>query len=162
MGKQDTRILAILVLALVLATAAVHASNTDWLTGAAEEKFNTLAKIQPGLGAIMIEYSNRYTNLYYAAKGGNWDLAAYMLKEAREIQEVGETTRPARAGALRAFAKSFLVLLDEAIQAKDFQTFKKRFDDGIEGCNSCHASQGFPYIKYGLPAQPPSPLSMRP
>jgi hypothetical protein len=27
----------------------------------------------------MMEYSTRYTNMYYAAKGGNWDLAAYQL-----------------------------------------------------------------------------------
>ena len=55
------------------------------------------AGTQPGLGTVMIEYSNRYTDMYYAAKSGNWPLAAYQLKEALEIQEVGETTHPARA-----------------------------------------------------------------
>jgi len=36
----------------------------------------------------MIEYNYRATTMFFAAKGGNWDLASYELKEAREIQEV--------------------------------------------------------------------------
>jgi hypothetical protein len=55
----------------------------------------------------MIEYGYRYTTAYYAAKAGNWGLAEYQLKEMREIQEVGETTRPARAGALKGFETAF-------------------------------------------------------
>ena len=81
---------------------------------------------QPGLGTVMIEYSNRYTDMYYAAKTGNWPLAAYQLKEALEIQEVGETTHPARADALRAFEQAFLDPIGKAIQAKDFEQFASR------------------------------------
>jgi len=76
---------------MILAGGAYAAS--DWLKGSVDEKLKTLTNIQPGLGTVMVEYANRYTNMYYAAKGGNWDLAAYQLKETREIQEVGETTR---------------------------------------------------------------------
>ncbi len=115
----------------------------------------------PGLGTVMIEYGNRMTSAYYSAQGGNWDLAAYMIKEAREIQEVGETTRPARAQALKAFEQSYLNPLDKAIKAKEFKVFKKAFDDAVQGCNGCHASEGFPYIKYVLPKQPVAPLSMK-
>jgi hypothetical protein len=135
---------------------------SDWLKGSTEEQLKTLAELQPGLGTVMIEYSNRYTNMYYAAKGGNWDLAAYQLKEALEIQEVGETTRPARAAGLKAFETAYLEPLDAAIKAKDFATFEKTFKGGIQGCNGCHAAQGFPFIKYELPNAPASPLSMTP
>ena len=110
----------------------------------------------------MIEYSNRYTNMFYAAKGGNWDLAAYMLKEALEIQEVGETTRPARAAALKGFEETFLTPIGDAIAAKDFAAFETAFNAGIGGCNGCHAAQGFRFIKYVLPAAPPMPLSTSP
>jgi len=158
---RTMRILAVLALALVLITAGAYAAS-DWLKGSTEEKLKTLAELQPGLGTVMIEYGARYTNAYYAAKGGNWGLAAYQIKEAREIQEVGETTRPARAQALKAFEKSYLDPLDEAIKAKDFKKFDKAFKDGIQGCNGCHAGQGFPYIKYELPKGPTFPLSMKP
>ncbi len=127
-----------------------------------ELTIDQIASMQPGLGRLMPEISERYWILYYAAKGGNWDLAAYQLKEAREIQEVGETTRPARAEALKSFEKNYLDPLDAAIKAKDFKKFNKAFKDGIQGCNTCHIGQGFPYIKYQLPNAPMSPLAMKP
>lgn len=156
-----TRTAVILVLALALGAAGTYAAS-DWLKGSTDEKLKTLAEIQPGLGTVMIEYGARYMNLYYAAKGGNWDLAAYQLKEAREIQEVGETTRPARADALKGFEKNYLDPLDATIKAKDFKKFEKAFKNGIQGCNTCHIGQGFPFIKVQLPKGPTFPLSMKP
>ena len=156
-----TRVAVMLVVALALGAAGTYA-DSDWLKGNTDEKLKTLAEIQPGLGTVMIEYSNRYTTAYYAAKGGNWDLAAYQIKEALEIQEVGETTRPGRAQALKAFEKNYIEPLNETIKAKDFKKFDKAFKDGIQGCNTCHIGQGFPYIKYQLPKAPISPLSMKP
>ncbi len=113
------RIRAIAAAALMVSAAGGAYAASDWLTGSTEEQLKTLAGIQPGLGTVMIEYSNRYTDTYYAAKGGNWELAGYMLKEALEIQEVGEATRPARAGALKAFETAYLEPLNAAIEAKD-------------------------------------------
>ncbi len=109
---------------LALVGGAYAAS--DWLTGSTDERLRTLAAIQPGLGTVMIEYANRYSDIYYAAKGGNWPLAAYQLKEMREIQEVGETTRPGRADALKAFEQSFLDPLEKTIEAKDFGSLRPR------------------------------------
>ncbi len=158
---RHMRILTVAILTLVGVTAGAYAAS-DWLKGSTEEKLKSLAEIQPGLGTVMIEYGNRYTNAYYAAKGGNWDLAAYQIKEAREIQEVGETTRPPRAQALKAFEKNYLDPLEEAIKAKDFKKFDVAFKAGIQGCNGCHAGQGFPFIKYQLPKGQTIPLSMKP
>jgi len=148
--------------ACVVMFAGVTYADSDWLTGKTEDQLKTLANIQPGVGTVMMEYSARWTNTYYAAKGGNWDLAAYMIKEALEIQEVGETTRPARAGALKAFETAYLGPLGEAVKAKDFEKFDAAFKAGVKGCNGCHASQGFPYIEYELPAAPPAPLKFTP
>ena len=118
---------AVVVAAGLVAMAGATAyAASDWLTGSTEEQLKTLAGIQPGLGTVMIEYSTRFTNAYYAAKGGNWDLAAYQLKEALEIQEVGEATRPARADALKTFENAFVGKLDDAIKAKDFAAGNRR------------------------------------
>jgi hypothetical protein len=157
------RKIALATAGLLTIAGGVYAQTpADWLTGSTEEQLKALAGIQPGLGTVMIEYSARYTNMYYAAKGGNWDLASYQLKEALEIQEVGEMTRPARAGGLKAFETAYMEPLNAAINAKDFATFDKTFNLGIQGCNGCHAAQGFPFIKYQLPAAPASPLMMSP
>jgi hypothetical protein len=145
----------------LLLAGAAYASG-DWLKGSTDQKLEKLAEIQPGLGTVMVEYSNRYTSMYYAAKGGNWGLAGYQFKEALEIQEVGETTRPGRAAALKAFEDAYMEPLEKAIKAKDYEKFKTAFEAGIKGCNGCHASQGFPYIKYELPRRSPAPLSNRP
>jgi hypothetical protein len=144
-----------------LACTGAYAAS-DWLKGSTDEQLKTLAEIQPGLGTIMMEYGARYSNTYYAAKGGNWDLAAYMMKEALEIQEVGETTRPARAEALKAFETAYLEPLNAAIASKDFGKFEAAFKAGVKGCNGCHASQGFPFIEYVLPETPPAPLKFTP
>jgi len=151
-----------IVAGCVLLFAGGAFAASDWLKGSTEEKLKTLAGLQPGLGTVMIEYGNRYTNTYYAAKGGNWELAAYQLKEALEIQEVGEATRPGRAPGLKSFEDDYLDKLEDAIAAKDFAAFDKAFKAGINGCNNCHAEQGFPYISYELPSAPPAPLSMKP
>lgn len=158
---RSMRVLVGVGLVVVLSAAGVYAAS-EWLKGSADEKLKTLAEIQPGLGTVMIEYANRYTNAYYAAKGGNWDLAGYMLKEAGEIQEVGETTRPERAEALKGFEKAYFGPLNEAVKAKDIKKFEVAFKNGIQGCNGCHAGQGFPYIKYQLPKAPVGPLVMKP
>jgi hypothetical protein len=147
---------------VLIGLAGAAYAAPDWLTGSPDAQLKTLAGIQPGLGTVMIEYSNRYSTIYYAAKAGNWPLAAYELKEAKEIQEVGETTRPARADALKAFERSFLDPLGKTIEAKDFGKFEASFNAGVRGCNACHTAQGFSYIKYALPSSAPSPLSLAP
>ncbi len=146
---------------LVALAGGAYAAS-DWLKGSTEEQLKTLAAVQPGLGTVMIEYGNRYSNIYYAAKAGNWPLAAYQLKETREIQDVGETTRPGRADALKAFERSFLDPLGKAIEERDFAGFETAFKAGTVGCNECHTGLGFPYIKYELPGSPPAPLVMTP
>jgi hypothetical protein len=135
-------------------------TNTSDPVGCLDEKVRALSDIQPGLGTVMIEYGNRFTNMYYAAKARNWGLAAYMMKEAKEIQEVGETTRPANAGALIWFEQNLLTPIDDAIIAQDFRQFRTAFSQAEEGCNSCHASKGYPFIQYRLPEEAPAPLRM--
>jgi hypothetical protein len=116
-----------------------------------------IAEIQPGLGTVMIEYGNRFYTMYYAAMNGNWELAAYQLKEAREIQEVGETTRSARAAMLKNFEATWLEPLNNTINAKDWKAFQTAYNNTINGCNGCHVANGFPYIKYTtLSSSPPN------
>src|SRR6266545_1154420 len=117
-----------------------------------------LSDIQPGLGTIMIEYGHRMAALWFAGQAANWDLAQYQLTEMREIQEVAETTRPARAPALKSFESSFLDPLEEQIKAKDKAKFESAYNSAVQGCNSCHGSQtsadwpqGFKFIKVQAP-----------
>lgn len=162
MKTMKMSIIAILAAACLLMFSAVSfASPPDWNQGTTDQRIRTLSDLQPGLGTVMIEYGNRFTSAYYAAKGGNWGMAAYQLKEAGEIQEVGEATRPAHAPALKSFEHSYLDNLNATVKAKDFKQFKAAFNQTIEGCNGCHAASGHAYIKYQLPKRSPSPTSVK-
>jgi hypothetical protein len=94
--------------------------------------------------------------MYYAAKSGNWELAKYQMKEAREIQEVGEKTRSARAPMLKTFESSYLDPLEKTMNATDWNAFSTAYNSTIDGCNACHTANGFSYIKYTLPSNPPN------
>lgn len=100
-----------------------------------------LWNLQPGLGTVMIEYSSRFANMWFAAQAGNWDMVRYQNLEMREIQEVGENTRPGRAPALKNFEDNLLGPLDDAAGAKDLGAFVAAYDSAITGCNACHVSQ---------------------
>lgn len=153
---------AALVAACLLTVSAATYAASDWLKGTPEQQLKTLAELQPGLGTVMIEYANRFTTMYYAAHGKNWPMADYQLKEMREIQEVGETTRPGRAAMLKAFESSHLDKLAETIKAKDLKKFNAAFKSAAEGCNGCHAANDFAFIKYQLPKSALSPTSAKP
>jgi hypothetical protein len=155
---------AIIAAGLMLAVASfVLAEPPTWLTGTTEQKFATLEKIQEALGSVMMEYNYRMTTMYYAAKGGNWPLASYELKEAKEIPEVGETTRPQFAASLKAFEKADLDnKVAPTIKEKSFSKFKKAFAEMVVGCNACHAQWGKPFIHYVLPSHPVAALKYTP
>ena len=150
-----------IVVAIVAAAIAVFVANSQTTT-----KFNTVDSnlalwgIQPGLGTVMIEYGIRFGNVWWAGDAGNWDMAKYQVKEMTEIQEVAETTRPARADALKKFEKDNLEPLMAAIDAKDKNAFVIAYDRAVTGCNQCHADQkdaagkDFRWIKIGRPTSP--------
>ncbi len=117
--------------------------------------------IQPGLGTVMIEYGYRFATAYFAAQAGNWDMVKYQIKEATEIQEVGETTRPAKADLLKAFEHDYLDPLTEAANNQDLDAFNQAFDAAIGGCNSCHQATGHEYVRVKTPpAQPVDYLNL--
>jgi len=153
-------LLAATLCALLFGASPVIFADSAWLTGTTDQKLDTLANIQPGLGTVMIEYGNRFGNVYYAAKAKNWGMAAYQLKELVEIQEVAETTRPKRVELLKKFEDSNLKPLANDIVSQDWANFQKDFDKTAKSCNACHAGTGFAFIQYSLPAAPAAPTKM--
>jgi hypothetical protein len=146
----------------LMALAGTANAQSEWLKGTPEEQLKILAEIQPGVGTVMMEYSSRFGAMYYAAQGGNWKLADYHLQEMKEIQEVAENTRPARAKALKDFEEKSLGPIGDAIKGKDLKAFNVAFQAGMKACNDCHEGQKFGFIRYELPKSSPSPLSNKP
>jgi len=119
-----------------------------------------IAKIQPGLGVIMIEFGHRYYLAYYAAKTKNWDLASYELDEMIEAIEVAEVTRPEYKKLLQGFEHTYIDKLLEAIKEKNLSKVDKLFAKTTKGCNNCHIETKHSFIKYKLPKNPPDFLDL--
>ena len=63
-------------------------------TSHTEMTLDQIGNMQPGLARLMAEISDRYWILYYAAKAGNWKLAALQSSEVEKALRIGNVTRP--------------------------------------------------------------------
>jgi hypothetical protein len=127
-----------------------------------EMSLDELAQIQPGMAAIMKDVGDRYTRTFYAAKGGNWKLAAYELNMVRTAFRNAKVTRPKFAEDLAVFDKDFLQPIFQAIHNKDWKAFLEEFEKGEAGSDVYHDKKGYPHIRYVLPKDPPSNLYQGP
>lgn len=153
MGRNVVNLMG-LMLVPVIALNAGEKVEKNIHEGALESRVDALAAIQPGLGVVMHEMGFRFAGIYWAAKGGNWGLAQYQLKELGEAQEVAEITRPHRADMLKAFEGSYLVPLRKTIAEKDMAGFSKRFAEAEQACNACHTALGYGFIQVHVPETP--------
>lgn len=92
----------------------------------------------------------RHSKLWFAGKAGNWDLAAYEIKELREgFRDVVEL-HPTHEGASAPLSELVpdmmdgpLEELDQIIAAKDPNRFIAAFDELTSACNACHEATSF-------------------
>ena len=126
-----------------------------------EFTLDQIAEMQPGLGMIMPQVSERFWIMYYAGHGGNWGLARYQLGELQGLLELGATTRPRHAPLISAFISDFLSPIRQAIAGEDFPTFEKAFHAANAQANRDHVDTGHPEIVWQLPSEPPKHLSLK-
>ncbi len=127
-----------------------------------EMTIDQLAEIQPGMAAIMKEVGERYTQTYYAARGGNWKLAAHHLNQLRAQFRTAKVTRPKFADDLTAYDKEHLQPIFKAIHDQDWGEFDLAFKKGEAGSDFYHDKRGYPHIRYVLPKEPHSHLHLGP
>lgn len=119
-----------------------------------------LARLTPGLGSLMPIISDRYWVLYYAAQGGNWDLASYQINQIRHLMTVGSTTRPKMERFLQAFIQGHLEALRRAVAERDWNAFERAYRKGIGAANAYHVETGHGEITWQLPDAPPKHLKL--
>ena len=127
-----------------------------------ELTLDQLAELQPGLGTLMRDISDRYWILYYAAKGGNWELAAYQLRGLRSLYKKGSTTRPKYAGMLANYSKKIFDPIQKHIETKNFPEFEKVYQAGIDLANVMHGASNHGEVIWKLPPNPPQHLDLGP
>jgi hypothetical protein len=136
---------------IALCGAAFLLAVTD-MTGAQEAKdtqkqIDELRSALPKFAIPMREVGDRFQNIYFAAKGGNWALAAYMAKYMNGSMNPASVTKPAEYKVWKGFYDDTFAPVNKAIQAKDFKTFDSAYTAVINDCNACHKGMGYGFIK---------------
>ena len=106
---------------------------------------------ETGLSGPMIATQFAHIKLWFAAKLGNWRLAAYELDQletglAETSKRFPKTPEPV-AGQLAALRNS--------IEARDLAAFTKAYTELTNGCNACHRSEGRDFIAVQIPLVSP-------
>ncbi|WP_425804962.1 hypothetical protein ACHOLT_00505 [Desulfitobacterium sp. Sab5] len=132
------------------APAAPAAAGTDDLKKQVEDIKGAL----PKFAIPMREVGDRFDDMYFAAKGGNWALASYMSKYMDKAMTPAKITKPAEYPAWTSFYTGTFDPVNKAIAAKDFAAFDKAYTSAIESCNGCHSSMGYKFVKIPKPQAP--------
>ncbi len=121
-----------------------------------------IGEMMPGGARLMDELAHRYWVLYYAAKGGNWDLARYMEKEAEKVLAVLAKARPKYAADLATFAEEQLGPVAAAIEEKDWAMFDAAYQSSVDTSDDYHTKYNKGFIRFRLPNRPPEWFDLGP
>lgn len=124
--------------------------STFFAVGAfAQDRPNDPAVSEDSLGDIMILVQLRHAKLWYAAKLGNWRLAAYEAERLSATLQRATRFRPDLP-----FADCNQVdLVADAIAATDEPSFDSAFRDMTDWCNSCHQAADVEFIAIRVPTR---------
>lgn len=127
-----------------------------------EIDLNQIAEQLPGMARLMVEVSNRWWLLYYAAKHGNWELARHELSETRKTLRMAGVVRPKYREALEAFDTEHGTALQNATKTEDFSQLEAAFTTATDTANELHVQLGYGYIHWQLPDEAPKHLRLTP
>jgi cytochrome c556 len=132
----------LMAVALVALAALLGASAVAF---AAELK--DVLDVLPKFAIPMREVGDRFQNMYFAAKAGNWGLAFYMSKYMNGAMNPAKVTKPDEYPLWSSFYTKKFEPVNKAIVAKDVAAFEKEYTAVIKECNACHTAMGYGFIK---------------
>ncbi len=121
-----------------------------------------IAQLLPGTGEIMASVGEAWWRCAYAARGGNWELAAYFARRVRGLQRKLAVLRPKYADDLGEFERQLVAPLLSALDTRDGPTFERLYASATDRANELHHKWAKPYIKWVLPDEPPKDLELGP
>jgi hypothetical protein len=154
---------ALVVVAMHLRTIAVM--SEDAKSGSptrGELTVEEIAELLPGTGEIMASVGACWWKCAYAARGGNWPLAAYFVRRVRSLQRKLAAVRPKYSGDLAAFEEQHIAPALAACDAGDHRAFDRAFAEATDKANELHVKWAKPYIRWTLPDEPPRDLDLGP
>lgn len=138
----------IMVIFLFVSIFLVGVSNFLYAEGDdLQKQVDAIKGALPKFAIPMREVGDRFQNMYFAAKGGNWGLAAYMSKYMNGAMKPAMVTKPAEYESWKSFFTDTFAPVNKAISAEDFKAFEKEYTAVIDSCNGCHSGMGYGFIK---------------
>ena len=131
-------------------------------TSDAELTLEQIAELLPGTGELMQSVGNAWWKCAYAARGGNWELAAYFARRVRGLQRKLAIVRPKYAEDISAFEAEQLQPVLAACERRDLSGFDRSFADAVDRANALHVKWAKSYIRWVLPPEPPEDLELTP
>jgi hypothetical protein len=116
----------------------------------------------PGTADLMALVGNSWWKCAYAARGGNWPLAAFCARRVRNLQRRLAVMRPKYAERLATFETAMLGPVFAALEVRDRGAFDRAFAAATENANVQHVETGYGYIRWKLPAEPPLDVDLGP
>ena len=132
-------------LAAVLLGAGTGSAMAD--EAALQKQIDEVRSALPKFAIPMREVGDRFQNMYFAAKDGNWALAAYMSKYMNGSMNPASVTKPAEYKVWKGFYDDTFTNVNKAIMAKDWKGFDTAYNAVIADCNNCHKGMGYGFIK---------------
>jgi hypothetical protein len=152
MAKKSWVICVIAGLLVLGFSAMAHAESQDL-----QKQLDAVKAAIPKFAVPMREVGDRFQNMYYAAQGGNWGLAAYMSKYMNAAMNPAKLTKPKEYPDWADFYSKTFDPVNKAIMAQNFKAFDKEYKAVVKECNSCHQGMGYSFIKVvplKVPADP--------
>jgi len=112
-----------------------------------QKQIDAVKAALPKFAIPMREVGDRFQNMYFAAKSGNWALANYMSKYMNSAMNPAKLTKPDEYPAWADFYGKTFEPVKKAIMAQDFKAFDKEYKAAMISCNECHAGMGYGFIK---------------
>lgn len=116
----------------------------------------------PGTSDLMVLVGNSWWKCAYAARGGNWPLAAFYARRVRSLQRRLAIVRPKYAERLAGYESAMLAPVFAAIEARERAAFDRAFSAATDDANRQHAETGYGYIRWKLPDESPKDLDLGP
>ena len=116
----------------------------------------------PGTSDLMVLVGNSWWRCAYAARGGNWPLAAFYARRVRSLQRRLAIIRPTYKERLEKYEADALGPVFKAIEVQDRRGFDTAFTAATDDANTQHVETGYGYISWKLPDEAPKDLELGP
>lgn len=174
MNARVPKILTVLVTGVLLGAVGALSLSPGSPAVNAETSTTHVTDLAAEIGAIkdrlpdqshaMRDVDYHFSNLWFAGKHENWDLANFYWSETRSHLRWAVRIIPVRkdnAGReiklkeiLEAFENGPLKQLHEAVVARDKPQFEKEYRVCLETCYACHKASDKPYLHPQIPTRP--------